>query len=53
MTESNPVVACIPAYYGERGMVAVVDRDGNCIDGVEIAVLSVEPVRIWRSWGRF
>ena len=40
------VVACIPAYDDERALGAVIDRVGNCVDGVESVVLGVELVKI-------
>ena len=39
MTEKPFVVARIPAYEDERTIGTVIDRVGNCVNGIESAVL--------------
>lgn len=46
MTEKPLVVACIPVYEDERTIGTVIDRVGNCGDGIESAVLGVELMKI-------
>jgi len=46
MTEKPFVVARIPAYEDERTIGTVIDRVGNCVDGIESAVLGVELMKI-------
>jgi len=46
MTEKHFVVACIPAYEDERTIDTVIDRVGNCVDGIESDVLGVELMKI-------
>jgi hypothetical protein len=46
MMEKPFVVACIPTYEDERTIGTVIDRVGNCVDGIESAVLGVELMKI-------